>query len=666
MKVVKKVTKAAVVGFPVVMWLKKRKSPGPVVPKGYHDNFIWNTWDRIATAVDHKRGWDKLPTFLGIPILIGVRDVLRKQNLFDTTGQPAVNPPPVDAYDGHVLTTRTADGTYNDLENPAMGMAGSRFGRNVPIEDTYPEEGPDLLTPSPREISRTVMIRDKGIIEATSCNTLAASWLQFMIRDWFSHGKSPADNPIEIPLAPDDEWPTNRQPDRKPMTIPRTRPDPTRPPGPSDLPPTYTNTETHWWDLSSIYGSTKPYRDLVRSRVDGKLHVTQAGLIPYPTDPDLNPALVPGFWLGLAMLQNLFTLEHNSICDHLKSQYPALTDDQLFEHARLITAALVAKIHTVEWTTAVISHPTTVVALRTNWWGLAGERVHKRFGRISKSEVISGIPGSEAQHYNVPYCLTEEFVAVYRMHPLLPDDYPLYSAADHSVIDAKATLRSMAGQGAIDTLDKVSMTDLFYSFGQLHPGVVCLHNFPRFLQEFIRPDGLMLDMAALDIVRSRELGVPRYNEFRKLLHMPPAKDFHDLTDNPQWAQELEDLYGDIDKVDVTPGMFAERLPKGFAFSDTAFRIFVLMASRRLNSDRFFTDDYTPEVYTKAGLDWIDDNTMVTVLLRHYPHLRGTMRGVQNAFHPWVKAGDLTSRSRLVRLWRQPAAPNTTSAPRAAT
>ena len=36
------------------------------------------------------------------------------------------------------------------------------------------------------------------------------------------------------------------------------------------------------------------------------------------------------------------------------------------------------------------------------------------------------------------------------------------------------------------------------------------------------------------------------------------------------------------------GMYAERKPKGFGFSDTAFRIFILMASRRLESDRFFT------------------------------------------------------------------------------
>jgi hypothetical protein len=85
-------------------------------------------------------------------------------------------------------------------------------------------------------------------------------------------------------------------------------------------------------------------------------------------------------------------------------------------------------------------------------------------------------------------------------------------------------------------------------------------------------------------------------------------------------------------------MYAERRPKGFAFSDTAFRIFVLMASRRLNSDRYFTSDYRPDVYTKAGLEWVDDNTMVTVLGRHYPQLRDAMKSVDNGFHPWARAG----------------------------
>jgi heme peroxidase len=77
------------------------------------------------------------------------------------------------------------------------------------------------------------------------------------------------------------------------------------------------------------------------------------------------------------------------------------------------------------------------------------------------------------------------------------------------------------------------------------------------------------------------------------------------------------------------------LPRGFGFSDTAFRVFVLMASRRIKSDRFFTRDYTPEVYTREGLEWIDETSMRTVLLRHFPQLEPALRGVTNAFAPWT-------------------------------
>jgi hypothetical protein len=95
-------------------------------------------------------------------------------------------------------------------------------------------------------------------------------------------------------------------------------------------------------------------------------------------------------------------------------------------------------------------------------------------------------------------------------------------------------------------------------------------------------------------------------------------------------------------VDLIVGLFAETPPKGFGFSDTAFRIFVLMASRRLNSDRFFTTDFTEEVYSKTGMDWIRDNTMSTVLLRHVPGLESSLRGVRNAFAPWAPVSNRTA------------------------
>jgi hypothetical protein len=144
-----------------------------------------------------------------------------------------------------------------------------------------------------------------------------------------------------------------------------------------------------------------------------------------------------------------------------------------------------------------------------------------------------------------------------------------------------------------------------------------------------------MDLAAHDIMRCRELGVPRYTKFREVLHLRPVRTFEELTENAEWRDEIRRVYNnDIDAVDLIVGLFSETPPKGFGFSDTAFRIFVLMASRRLNSDRFFTTDFTEEVYSKAGMDWIRDNTMSSVLLRHFPRLAPTLEGLHNAFAPW--------------------------------
>jgi hypothetical protein len=140
--------------------------------------------------------------------------------------------------------------------------------------------------------------------------------------------------------------------------------------------------------------------------------------------------------------------------------------------------------------------------------------------------------------------------------------------------------------------------------------------------------------------------VPRYNAFRQLLHLPPVTSFEELTDNPVWREQIRRVYtNDIDRVDLTVGLFAEPIPPGFGFSDTALRIFALMASRRLNSDRFFTTDYTARVYTQVGLDWIDDNDMSSVLLRHFPALNPALRGVTNAFAPWSRMGQAATTAR---------------------
>ena len=159
------------------------------------------------------------------------------------------------------------------------------------------------------------------------------------------------------------------------------------------------------------------------------------------------------------------------------------------------------------------------------------------------------------------------------------------------------------------------------------------------MQDLRRQDsGEPADLAAVEIIRDRERGVPRYCEFRRLLDMKVPETFLELTGGREdLAREIEAVYGDLVKVDTMIGMLAEPYPEGFAFSDTAFRIFILMASRRLKSDRFFTEGYTPETYTQAGLDWIAANSMQTVILRHLPQLAPYLTNVRNAFFPWRTA-----------------------------
>jgi hypothetical protein len=621
----------AILSVVLAVVVGRKRSQAPIVaPNDFrHPDRSVSWFTAIDSTVDRKIGWYRLPLPLGILVLDGVRSFMRAKNLYDTSSLPSIPQPPPQPQGVSYLTARTADGTFNDLQYPTMGSAGTRFGHLFPLENAYPDQEPAIMEPSPRTVSLQLLTRG-GFLPAESLNVLAAAWIQFMIRDWLNHGTSPKENPWLIPLAPYDDWWQN------PMQIMRVPTDPTRPPGSDNAPPTHINFETHWWDGSQIYGSNAQVQKQVRSGQDGKLLVTPEGLPPDALLAQL--AERPGWWIGLAMMSTLFALEHNAICDHLKVEFPNWLDDELFDRARLINVGLMAKIHTVEWTPAIIAHPTTQVAMRDEWWGLQGEKLSNLFGRLSSNEVLSGTPGSATNQFTAPYSHTEEFVAVYRMHPLIPDDFSFRSAADDHLLEERP-FNEVTDRSANELMKRITLGDLFYSFGTSNPGALTLHNYPRYLQKFKRPDGIFIDLAATDIFRMRELGVPRYNQFRRLIHLNPVQKFEELVppEHPEWAEEIRRVYNnDIERVDLMVGLLAEPKPQGFGFSNTAFHVFILTAPRRLKSDRFFTNDFTPEIYTQAGLHWIANNSMATVLLRHFPGLRPALRDRTNAFIPWAK------------------------------
>jgi len=575
-------------------------------------------------AVDRVTEWWELPLPAQLLQLAHFREDLRRFNLYDTEtptnggGAAVVSEPP---------SYRSYDGSQTDPDSPTMGMTGTRFGRNVPPEGTYPAEQ-SMLDPSPREVSNKLLNRDT-FKPATTLNVLAACWLQFQNHDWFSHGDNSETEFLQVPVGPGDDW------DGGVMEVRRTSPDSTNSGG--KLPPTYVNKVTPWWDGSQLYGSTEERNRELRSGEDGKLKM-ENGRLPEETNKALHGVDLTGFndnyWVGLSIMHTLFAREHNAICDMLKAHHPTWTDEQLFLKARLINAALIAKIHTVEWTPGILDHPALHRAMNANWYGVLPKWVKLKFGHLGSSEIISGIVGSPLDHHTAPYSITSEFVSVYRMHPLIPDEYQIRSHKTDEIV-AESDFTPMQGHGTRGMLGQYGMADWIYSLGLAHPGAITLHNHPNALRNLVRVNGDHVDIATIDVLRDRERGVPRYNDFREKLRKRRVEKFEDLTPNSEWNEQIREVYGgDIDKVDTQVGLLGEQPPPGFGFSDTAFRIFILMASRRLKSDRFFTNDYTPEVYTREGLEWVETNLFGDVVMRHFPELAPALEGSKNAFAPW--------------------------------
>jgi hypothetical protein len=224
------------------------------------------------------------------------------------------------------------------------------------------------------------------------------------------------------------------------------------------------------------------------------------------------------------------------------------------------------------------------------------------------------------------------------MHPLLPDTVRIRSLDGRQ--PETLNFVDVQGRPTRDLLKKHGFLDVLYSLGTANPGALRVRNYPNFLRQFQKdappdkPQPPLMDMAAIDIMRDRERGLPRYNRFRELVGKTRVTSFEEITSTPGIADKMRKIYKNVDRVDLLVGLMAEDLPEGFGFSDTAFRVFILMASRRLKSDRFFTDDFRREIYTELGMDWIRNNSMKSVLLRHYPQLGPALEGVNNAFAPW--------------------------------
>ena len=634
-------------------------------------------------------------------------------------------------------------------------------------------------------------------------NVLAAYWIQFMTHDWFSHMEEGHNAPqmmevgctaqkvngVATPLTPDDVQKLGCRPsDRvdKTYVLQDSPPDQFSSGGRTYLaraPRTFANNNTAWWDASQLYGfddvsvkrvkrdpkdPAKMLLETVSGVGGGYLPVLSAG-DPAPAQwaGQESVAFADNWSIGLSFYHNLFGREHNSFVDEFRRQAalkPAadsglrnpsdpkqvirnqdVSADELFDAARLVVSAEIAKIHTIEWTPQLLYNEPLYKGMNANWNGLLGtgdpdtskalaDVVTHGFGHSKNAtkesqwySVFASGPGifgmgSKVPHYDItnpndvnggvnhfgsPFNFPEEFVTVYRLHPLVPDliEYRDVSKAPNQIVEKVAVIETFEGK-ATDAMRSRGLANWGLSLGRQRLGLLALHNHPQFLQNIRLPrldtPTQQLDIGALDLIRDREHGVPRFNEFRRQYGLRSLTGYDDFVDQhlavdsaarkeqAEIVSQLREVYGthvcdaskvitdaqvnedgspindclghpngwvvdNIEDVDTVVGWLAESTrPHGFAISETQFVVFILNASRRLFSDRFFTSSFRPEFYTQLGVDWVINNgpgpqmmeagapnghkqpvsPLKRVLLRNVPELTPELQHVVNAFDPW--------------------------------
>jgi hypothetical protein len=612
-----------------------------------------------------------------------------------------------------------------------------------------------LLTPDPQRISRALFTRQQsdpaacrdghglpGNAPAANCdykkapflNVLAAFWIQFMTHDWFSHMEEGHNDTSQFMAVGCTDPATGCRPgdriDRAYVadaSVPPTFPFGGRPALGRD-PVLHKNLVTAWWDASQLYGydetsARRVKRDpadrakLLMVRVPGRTSAGDAqGYLPLlgaddPKLPDWAGQETAGFadnWtVGISFFHNVFAREHNLFVDAFRRQaratpgadsglrdperpdavihYQDVSADTLFDVARLVVSAEIAKIHTIDWTTQLLYDEPLYLGMNANWGGLPG-----------REKQVPGIVGSaSANHFGSPFNFPEEFISVYRLHTLVPDLLEYRRLAEPNAIAAKVPVVDTFRGKATAAMRERGLANWALSMGRQRSGTIDLQNGPVFLQNLAiarLPGTGKIDVLALDLVRDRERGVPRYNEFRRQYGLPSLQSFDELASTPAIAAEMRAIYGqhrcdaskvistslpngdgtrvndclghpdgsvidNIEDVDTMVGWASEPVrPHGFAISETQFVVFILNASRRLYSDRFLTESFRPAFYSTIGLAWVNDNgpapaieprpinghtnvpvsPLKRVLARTMPELAGELAPLNSAFDPWAR------------------------------
>ena len=512
---------------------------------------------------------------------------------------PLAPPPPTPA--GPSIEVRSFDGTGNNVAHSEWGSTAEQLLRRSAAAYADGVSAPSGSNrPSARVVSNLLSESPAGgVINDRDWTAFVYAWGQFLDHDLgLTDTASPRERfSIAVPAGDPSFDPAGTG--MMTISMSRSAYDPTTGLGAGN-PRQQTNSITAFIDGSQVYGSDATRAAALRTFTGGLMRTSTGGLLPFNTGGlananDAHRVADSGLFLGgdvranenpeLLALHTLFLREHNRIATEAAARNPALTDEQLYQHARRLVIAELQKITYDEFLPALLG------SARPGADGIAAYRGYR-------ADVNPGI--------------TTEFSTVgFRVgHSMLGEDIEFLDANGVEVRDPLALRDAFFNPAPLSEVGIDPIVKYLASSRAQEIDTRVIDDVRNFL--FGSPGQGGFDLAALNIQRGRDHGIGDYNTVRAAYGLPRLTSFAQITADAGARQALKQAYGSIDRVDPWVGGLAETHLPGSSLGSLFTRILVDQFTRLRDGDRFWYQNSLPADLVKT----VQSTTLADVIRRN--------------------------------------------------
>nr|AKR04374.1 peroxidasin [Chilo suppressalis] len=293
--------------------------------------------------------------------------------------------------------------------------------------------------------------------------------------------------------------------------------------------------------------------------------------------------------IGLAAMHTIWMREHNRIATQLKFLNPQWEGNKVYQEARKIVGAEIQFITYENWLPLIL-----------------GQDGFKQLGTYNgyKSNInpsISNVFATAALRFGhsminpVLHRYDENFETISQGHLLLRDAF----FSPWRLVD----------EGGVDPL----IRGMFTTSAKLKTPT---QNLNSELTEklFYSAHAVALDLAAINIQRGRDHGIPPYTKFRQFCNMTEVETFNDLANeipDKTIRDKLERLYGSVHNIDVWVGGILETQVDGGKVGPLFKCILLEQFTRLREGDRFWYEN--PTIFKQEQLNEIKKTSLARIL-----------------------------------------------------